>query len=307
MHAADALQDAIDRSRSIACVGLDPRPSLIPPALAQDAVRRLGDTCEAVADAFLTFNRGIIHAVTGHCAAVKPQLACYEAYGPAGMRCLAETVSYARDRGLVVIADGKRNDMGSSAEHYAQGWLGAAPSLTGAPLPGARAHWLTVNPYLGGDCIDAFLGAHGGGGGIYVLVKTSNKTSGEVQDLDQGGAPVSERVAALVARWGAARIGRAGLSDVGAVVGATYPAQARTLRSLMPATPFLVPGYGAQGASAGDALAGERAQGGGVIVNSSRAIIGAWQDAPGVEAAWNDGARAALERMNQDLARARRA
>jgi orotidine-5'-phosphate decarboxylase len=307
MHAADAIQAAIDRSKSIACIGLDPRPGLIPPTLIEEAVSRHGDTAEAVAEAFLTFNRGIIHAATGHCAAVKPQLACYEAYGSAGLRCLERTIAYARDRGIPVIADGKRNDIGSTAEHYAQGYLRSAPGLKGAPIAGMGADWLTVNGYLGSDGITPFIGKEPGGTGIFVLVRTSNPSSGELQDLQCPGGAVMERMAQLVAQWGAKRNGACGLNDVGAVVGATWPAQARKLRQLMPDTIFLVPGYGAQGASAADALAGLRPDGRGAIVNSSRAILGAWQGKENAGLEWKDAARAALDAMNKELEGARRA
>jgi orotidine-5'-phosphate decarboxylase len=305
MHPADALETAIRSHRSIACVGLDPRPELVPPALAAAALAAHGDTSEAVAAAFLAFNHGILAAVAGSCAAVKPQLACYEAYGSAGMRCLEATIRAARALGLPVIADGKRNDLGSTAVHYAQAWFGSAPSLTGAALPGAGADWLTVTPYLGSDGIAPFLAPQCAGHGIFVLVKTSNPSSGELQDLALPGGSLCEQVARLVARWGAGALGAAGLSAVGAVVGATYPAQARALRQLMPDTIFLVPGYGAQGASAADALAGARADGRGVLVNSSRAILGAWQGQAGGVGDWQGAARAALERMNRDLAGAR--
>lgn len=306
MHAADLLQQSIERSGSIACIGLDPRPGLIPPTLIEEAVGRHGDTSEAVAEAFLTFNRGIIHAATGHCAAVKPQLACYEAYGSAGLRCLERTIAYARDRGIPVIADGKRNDIGSTAEHYAQGWLRGAPGLKGSPLPSAGADWLTINAYLGSDGVTPFIGKAPGAHGVFVLVKTSNPSSGELQDVACAGATVAERMAQLVAKWGEGRQGACGLSDVGAVVGATWPAQAKRLRQLMPDALFLVPGYGAQGGTAADALAGARADGRGVLVNSSRAIIGAWQGKPDAGLEWKEAARAALDAMNKDLAAAAR-
>jgi orotidine-5'-phosphate decarboxylase len=307
MHAADLIQAAIDRNRSIACVGLDPRPNLIPPTLVADALARHGDTAEAVADAFLTYNRGLIHAATNACAAVKLQLACYEAYGAAGMTCFADTVQYARDRNVPVIADGKRNDIGSTAEHYAQAYLGAAPGLSGKPLPGLGCDWLTVNPYLGADGITPFLDRHPSATGIFVLVRTSNASSGELQDLTLAGQPattIAERVAKLVAGWASGRLGRSGLSSVGAVVGATHPGQARSLRALLPDCLFLVPGYGAQGGSAQDALAGLRPDGRGILVNSSRALLGAWQKPEYSGLNWKDAARAALEAMNKDLAAA---
>jgi orotidine-5'-phosphate decarboxylase len=303
MHPADAIHAAAAASRSRACVGLDPRPALIPPALREAALTRHGDTREAVAEAFWLFNQGVIDATSAHCAAYKPQLACYEAYGAAGMRCLEQTVRHAHERGVPVILDGKRNDLGSTAEHYAQGYLYQAPGLGSAQLPGTQAAWLTVNAYLGVDGVTPFRSTPPRAG-VFVLVKTSNPSSGDLQDQRMQGSDsltVAEQMALLVARWGEGRLGACGLSDVGAVVGATYPAHAKRLRSLMPQTLFLVPGYGAQGASAADALAGARSDGSGVVVNSSRAIIGAWQQSPEAAVRWQEAARAALETMNRDL------
>lgn len=305
MHAADQLQHASDHHRSIACVGLDPRPALLPPALVSAALAEHGDTAEAVAAAFLAFNRGLIDVLSGHCAAVKPQAACYEAYGAAGFRCLAETVAYARGKGLPVIIDAKRGDIGSTAEHYQQAFLGSAPSLRGEPLAGMGGDWLTINGYLGSDGVKPFLGPQPSGTGIFVLVKTSNPSSGELQDQRSDSGSVMETMASLVAGWGAGRTGACGLNDVGAVVGATYPAQAKRLRELMPETLFLVPGYGAQGGSAHDAVAGARSDGRGVLVNSSRAIIAAWQAKEYAGGDWRHAARAALDAMNADLNAAR--
>jgi orotidine-5'-phosphate decarboxylase len=295
-HAADRLQASIDRTRSLAVVGLDPRPALIPPALRQQALARHGDTRLAVAWAFAQFNRGLLAAIQGACCAVKPQVACYEAYGAPGLAALEETIAEAHRLDIPVIIDGKRNDIGSTAEHYAQAWLGAAPGFAGTLPAGPRGDWLTVNAYLGSDGITPFLGQ----GGIFVLVKTSNPGSSEFQGLRLAdGTANMEAMARLVAGWGASRRGACGLSDVGAVVGATWPAEARALRQLMPDTIFLVPGYGAQGGSAADALAGRRSDGRGVVVNSSRAIIGAWDKAKADD--WAGAARAALEAMNRDL------
>lgn len=304
MHAADVLQASLTRNHSLACVGLDPRPALIPPSLIEPALAAHGDTVEAVAAAFTAFNCGLLDAIAGHCACVKPQLACYEAYGWHGHKALADTVAHARTLGIPVILDGKRNDIGSTAEHYQQALLGAAPSLRGSALPGLGGDWATVNGYLGSDGVKPFMDERPSGTGVFVLVKTSNPSSGELQDLslaggDDGVATVMEAMAALVHQWGADRLGTCGLSDVGAVVGATYPFQAKRLRRLMPDTILLVPGYGAQGGTAEDALAGLRSDGRGVIVNSSRGIIGAWQKARTSD--WAGAARAALEAMNKDL------
>lgn len=301
MHAADRLQASIDATRSLAVVGLDPRPALLPPALRRAALARHGDTRLAVAWAFAEFNRGLLRAIHGACCAVKPQVACYEAYGAPGLQALEDSIAEANRLGIPVIVDGKRNDIGSTAEHYAQAWLSAAPGLGGAALPaGARSDWLTVNAYLGSDGVTPFLVPDAG---IFVLVKTSNKGSGEFQGLQlaEGGANM-EAMARLVARWGAERRGTCGLSAVGAVVGATWPDEARRLRALMPDTIFLVPGYGAQGGSAADALAGRRSDGRGCVVNSSRGIIAAWEKAKAED--WAAAARGALDAMNADLATA---
>jgi orotidine-5'-phosphate decarboxylase len=307
-HVADRLDAAITSSGSIACVGLDPRPALLPPALRAGSLARHGDSLAAVADAFLAFNRGLIDAVAGACAALKPQAACYEAYGWRGMQALSDSISYARERGIPVILDAKRGDIGSTAEHYRQAYLGAAPGLGSTQLGGAQADWMTINGYLGSDGVTPFLDAEASRHGVFVLVKTSNPSSGELQDLALAGAAdgpgtVMAAMACMVERWGRPRRGRCGLSDVGAVVGATYPEQARSLRALMPDSLFLVPGYGAQGGSAADALAGARPGGGGVLVNSSRAIIAAWQKDNAGD--WAAAARGALDEMNRDLNRVR--
>jgi orotidine-5'-phosphate decarboxylase len=310
-HVADQLNATIERTKCIACVGLDPRPALLPKSLIDAAVTAHGDTATAVADAFLKFNIGLLDAVAGHCAAVKPQSACYEAYGWAGVKALEDTVHYARKLGIPVIMDAKRGDIGSTAEHYQQAFLGQAPGLKGTALPGLNCEWLTINGYLGSDGVLPFLNKTPGHGGIFVLVKTSNPSSGELQDIalstnirgksaDQDALQAMELMAQLVHHWGQQRTGKSGLTDVGAVVGATYPAQAKRLRTLMPNTIFLVPGYGAQGGTAADALAGIRPDGRGVIVNSSRGIIAAWQK--NKDSDWAGAARAALDVMNTDLA-----
>ncbi|HEU5082734.1 MAG TPA: orotidine-5'-phosphate decarboxylase [Acidimicrobiales bacterium] len=308
MHVADALDARIRQTGSIACVGLDPRPDLLPPEL----VRRHRDRCaggectpaEAVATAFVEANQRVIDAVADRCAAVKPQAACYEAYGLAGWAALEATVRHAAAAGIPVILDAKRGDIGSTATHYGQMAFGGAPDLDGDPCPGMGADWLTVNGYLGRDGVDPVLESGGGRRGVFVLVKTSNPGSGELQDVGAGeGTTVADRMAERVAAWGAEHLGASGLSAVGAVVGATYPDHARALRERMPDTVFLVPGYGAQGASAADAVAGMRPDGRGVLVSSSRGITGAWQ-ALGSD---DIGAAAgqALDAMNADLDSAR--
>ncbi len=303
MHAADRLDDSIRRTGSIACVGLDPRPSLLPDSLRRRYLDSHGPGPAGVAAAFVEFNVVIIEAVAGRCAAVKPQAACYEAYGSAGFAALEATVAHAEAAGIPVILDAKRGDIGSTAAHYGQMAFGGAPGLDDEPVAGMGASWMTVNPYLGADGVLPVVGERTNG--LFVLVKTSNPSSGELQDRslghDETGAPetVADSIADLVADWGAERMGSCGLSDIGAVVGATYPDHARALRERMPDTVFLVPGYGAQGGSAHDALAGLRPDGRGALVSSSRAICGAWQ-ATGTDD-WAAAATDAVVTMNRDL------
>lgn len=301
VHAADRLDARIAETGSIACVGLDPRPDLLPPGLIARHRGAGGAPQDAVAGAFIEANIRVIDAVADRCAAVKPQAACYEAYGLAGWTALEATVRHAAEAGIPVIVDAKRGDIGSTATHYGQMAFGGAPGFDGAACDGMGADWLTVNGYLGSDGVEPVLAA---GGGVFVLVKTSNPGSGEVQDLElAGGGTVADRMAERVAAWGADRIGACGLSDVGAVVGATYPEHAVALRSRMPDTVFLVPGYGAQGGTARDAVAGLREDGRGVLVSSSRAITGAWRGT-GTEDV-GAAARDALDAMNAALDAAR--
>jgi orotidine-5'-phosphate decarboxylase len=310
-HVADRLQADMDRTGSIACVGLDPRPDLVPPSLRHRMLDRFGDTNEGVAAAFVELNACTIEAIAGRCAAVKPQAACYEAYGAPGWQALVDTVRLAQNAGIAVIVDAKRGDIGSTSAQYAQAFFGGAPGLwdDGRPVaPAMTADWVTVNPYLGSDNVLEFVDPEPGRTGVFVLAKTSNPSSGELQDQDcaDGGGSVADVVADLIHRWGDGRTGSSGLTDIGAVVGATYPDEARRLRSLMPDSLFLVPGYGAQGGTAADAVAGARSDGRGVLVSSSRGIAGAWREQAGGEDDWPGAARAALDAMNRDLEAARR-
>ncbi|WP_436794009.1 orotidine-5'-phosphate decarboxylase [Actinospongicola halichondriae] len=302
MHASDALDRSIERTGSIACVGLDPRPSLLPASLRHSVTASHGPGAEGVAEAFRISNEAIIDAVAGHCAVIKPQAACYEAYGVPGWRALEATVAHAEAAGVPVILDAKRGDIGSTAAHYGQMAFGGAPGLDDEPISGMDATWLTVNPYLGVDGIEPVLGDSNAG--LFVITKTSNPSSGELQDTPSGAGTVADTVADLVHGWGATRLGDCGLSDIGAVVGATYPDHARALRERMPDTFFLVPGYGAQGGDAAGAVAGLRSDGRGIVVSSSRGITGAWQ-ATGTDD-WAGAARAALDDMNRALDAVRR-
>jgi orotidine-5'-phosphate decarboxylase len=216
----------------------------------------------------------IVEACARSAIAVKPQLAFYEARGLEGMRAFCEVVKLARKLGLITIADAKRGDIGTTSVAYAEAFLGDGDFACDA---------MTVNPYQGSDTLMPFLAKVKNGRGVFVLVKTSNPSSGEFQDLNAPSRPIWESVAARVNAWGGDFIGAGGLSSVGAVVGATYPVDARRARELMPAATILVPGYGAQGGTAADAVASARADGTGFIVNASRSLLYAYQKKEGTK------------------------
>ena len=302
MHAGDLLAESCESTGSVACVGLDPRPELIPAGIVRSAVAQTDDHRQQVAIAFETFMASIVRAVAGHCAAVKPQAACYEAYGSVGWQALERIVAEARGLGVPVILDAKRSDIGSTAVHYRQGLLTSAPGLVDASsqVPGLGADWITANPYLGGDSIEPLIGRPEEGKGVFVLVRTSNPGAADFQDQVVGNGSLLKVVAAKVHEWGRGRRGASGFSDVGAVVGATWPSEAAELRAMLGDTMFLVPGFGAQGASASQAVAGCTADGTGILVNSSRAILGAWRsEADDTDPV--DAARAELDEMNRQL------
>jgi orotidine-5'-phosphate decarboxylase len=280
-HFADTLAAAIESKRNPLCVGIDPRLENLPPALREAELGVAGgDPLLAAARAVGRFARETVDAVAGIVPAVKFQMAFFEMFGAHGMRVLEDVSFHASEAGLVVIGDGKRNDIGPTAEAYAAGLLGGF-EVRGTPVSAFAFDALTVNAYLGTDGVAPFLKVcDDQGKGIYILVKTSNPSSGELQDLDAGGAPLFERMAELVGKWGETRRGDRGWSSVGAVVGATFPEQGARLRGKLPHTPFLVPGYGAQGAKAEDLkpLFGEG--GLGAIVNSSRGVIFAYEKEP---------------------------
>ncbi|MBU2524675.1 orotidine-5'-phosphate decarboxylase, partial [Patescibacteria group bacterium] len=244
---ADRLIDAIKKKSSAICVGLDPRLEQIPEFIKKKHTDKMGFTFEAAAHAVLEFNKGIIDATADLVPCVKPQIAFYEQYGFEGIWAYEATVDYAKEKGLLVIADAKRNDIGSTAKGYANAFLGQV-DLFGGKYFSLDCDALTVTPYLGADGVNPFIDAcRDFGKGIFVLVKTSNFSSGDLQDqiLEKGSMPVYELMANFVESWGADLIGENGYSSIGAVVGATYPKQAAELRKIMPQTIFLVPGYGA--------------------------------------------------------------
>ena len=257
---AARLAAAIQSRRTPACIGLDPRRESLPPALAAAAATDPRD----LAALFTTFCRDVIDVVARLVPIVKPQLACFEALGPHGMTALADVIAHAHARGLLVLADGKRGDIGSTAEAYADGWL-AGPWAADA---------LTVNPYLGLDSIEPFVKtAADRGAGIFVLVKTSNPGSKDFQELTSDGRPLYEHVAAGVEALAARTAAGTTYGAVGAVVGATWPKQLDELRAAMPHTWILVPGFGRQGGRASDVRGAFHADGLGALVVSARDVI----------------------------------
>lgn len=303
-HFTDRLIEAITKKGTPICVGLDPRLDHIPSFLAKRAIEKSGKSFEAAAEVFLEFNRGIIDAVFDLVPAVKPQLAFYLQYGSSGLRAFEATCQYAKEKGLIVIADAKSNDIGSTAEAYAKAFLGES-DVFGKKVSVMDCDALTVNPYLGYDGVKPFVElCRQKGKGIFVLVKTSNPSSGDLQNqMTKDGQANFELVAALLESWGADVIGQRGYSSVGAVVGATYPHELKKLRRVMPHTYFLIPGYGAQGGKAADVAAGFNADGLGALVNSSRDVIFAWQKV-GDEKKFGEAARQAVMKMKEDLSKA---
>ena len=270
------LAESVLAKRCHLIVGLDPRTALLPPDVAKKWRSELGETLQAAAQATLEFNRGLIDALADIVPAVKPQLACYEQLGVHGMETLAATIEYASTRGLLVIADGKRNDIGSTAENYADAYLGET-TCGDCTERAFAADALTVNPYLGQDSLAPMLErCKSFGRGIFVLVKTSNPGSKELQDLDCGGRKVYEVVGEMCHHLSLSHLDERGYSPIGAVVGATYPEEAARLRRLMPHNYFLVPGFGAQGGKPSDVVPCFNSDGLGAVVNSAREVIFAY-------------------------------
>jgi orotidine-5'-phosphate decarboxylase len=282
-HFGDRLAEAVERKRTQVVVGLDPRPDLFPVEVRGDAPR---------------FCAGIIDAVAPHAVAVKPQLAFFEALGVHGIAAFEEVCSYARSAGLlvlIVLIDGKRGDIGSTARAYADAYLAARDD--GEPLGDA----LTVNPYLGRDSVDPYLAAcRRHGAGIFCVVKTSNAGGGEVQDLAlSDGRAVWQHVALLVAEWGADLVGDRGLSSVGAVIGATHPRAVGEARRLLPRAILLLPGVGAQGATPADVARAFTSGPASALVNVSRSVMYAYRQ--GDQADWRAAAGAEAARVKSEV------
>lgn len=273
----DRLIEKIVQTQNPTVVGLDPKLDYVPQFIKNKAFEKYGNTLEAAAAAILEFNKGLIDNLCDIVPAIKPQCAYYEMYGWQGMKTLSETIAYAKEKGMYVITDGKRNDIGSTMTAYSTAHLGKV-QVNGESFSPFGGDALTVNGYLGEDGIKPlFADMKEFDKGIFVLVKTSNPSSGELQDKNLEDKTLYQTMGDLCQKWGQENMGKYGYSGVGAVVGATYPEQLKELRETCPNTFFLVPGYGAQGGGAKDVAQAFDKKGLGAIINSSRGIICAYQ------------------------------
>ena len=288
INAADRLAKAIERTKNPTAMGLDTQVGHLPAEF-----KPLTDSVADICAAIVKYNHALIDGMADLVGCVKVQAAYYEMYGIEGMKAFANTLAYAREKGYVTIADCKRNDIGATAGAYAKAYLD--------PKGEFFCDFVTVNAYLGIDGIKPFVDmGKENGCGIYALVKTSNPSGAQLQDLDAAdGRKIYEVMADFVSEWGADAIGECGYSSVGAVVGATWPQQSTLLRARMPHTPFLVPGYGAQGATGKDLAGCFDANGGGAVVNASRSLLCAHQKKP--EMGWLEAVRTEAIRMREDI------
>ncbi|MCH4890532.1 orotidine-5'-phosphate decarboxylase [Acidaminobacter sp. JC074] len=279
-------------------VGLDPRIEQIPEEVKNKYFEKYGNSLEAVKHSFIEFNRGIIDAVEDLVPAVKPQIAFYEKYGIEGLIAYKDACDYAKEKGLHVIADIKRGDIGSTSKAYSDAHIGLT-DINGEKVSAFFSDSVTVNPYLGDDCLKEFVdNIETYDKGMWVLVKTSNKSSEQLQNLLVDDETIYKRVGDLVNAWSEKTVQSCGYSPIGAVVGATFPQEAELLRKVMPKSYFLVPGYGAQGASGKDIVNCFNEDGLGAIVNSSRGIIFAYLKK---DMAYKAAARQAVVEMKEDI------
>ena len=297
----DLLVDKIKEKNNPSVAGLDPKIEYVPKFIKERSYENYGKNLKGACEAIWIFNKALIDALYDVVPAVKPQSAFYEMYGLYGEEILHRTIRYAKEKGLYVILDVKRNDIGSTAEAYSKAYLGKV-DIDGEEFSPCDVDSVTVNPYLGTDGILPFVNdCKKYDKSIFALVKTSNPSSGELQDLDNGDKKIFERVAECVNKWNSDTIGKSGYGAVGAVVGATYPEQAQILRKLMPQSYFLVPGYGAQGGGAKDVVPCFNADGLGAIVNSSRGIMCAYKKGDWAEEQFAEAARAEAIRMKEEI------
>ncbi|MBD5159517.1 MAG: orotidine-5'-phosphate decarboxylase [Ruminococcus sp.] len=298
----DRLIEKIIEMKNPTVVGLDPKLEYVPEYIRSRHIQETGETLLSASRAVLDFNKAIIDEIYDIVPAIKPQSAYYEMYGFYGVQTLAETISYAKSKGMFVITDGKRNDIGATMGAYTNAHLGEV-TVGETVIEPFSADALTVNGYLGTDGIEPLLKVcREKDKGIYVLVKTSNKSSGELQDrkLDDG-TPIYALMGDMCEKWGSDTVGKYGYSAVGAVVGATYPEMLTELRQRLPHTMFLVPGYGAQGGGAEGLKGGFDSNGLGAIVNSSRAVMCAYKKEGCDEKDFAKSARREVIRMRDDI------
>lgn len=300
--AFDRLIKGIAAMQNPTVAGLDPKLDYVPASIKDSCFAKYGKTLDGAAAALFEFNKAIIDNIYDIVPAVKPQAAYYEMYGWQGVKALADTIAYAQSKGMFVITDGKRNDIGTTMEAYATAHLGIT-DVAGEQLSAFGADALTVNGYLGTDGIKPLVNVcKEQDKGIFVLVKTSNPSSGELQDKKlEDGATVYEQMGRMCEGWGEELPGEYGYSGVGAVVGATYPDQLAEMRQKAPHTFFLVPGYGAQGGGAQDAKNAFDSNGLGAVINSSRGIMCAWKKQGLTEDDFAEAARAEALRMKEDI------
>ena len=299
----DVLQEKIREKKNPTVAGLDARIEYVPEYIRKEAFEKYGVGLKGAVEAIWQFNVGLIDALCDIVPAVKPQSAYYENLGWQGMEMLERTIRYAKEKGLFVIADIKRGDIGSTATAYAEGWLSGAP-IEGQVFKSFDADCVTLNGYMGSDSIKPFLeAAKGEDKCAFVLVKTSNPGSGELQDVKAAdGRTIYEVMGELNEQIAAGTEGKYGFTMAGAVTGATYPQQIQDLRSRLPHTFFLVPGYGAQGGTAADVKYAFNEKGHGAIVNSSRGIMCAWKKTGGNGHDFKEAARNAAIAMRDDIA-----
>ncbi len=297
----DRLIEKIVQTQNPSVVGLDPKLEYVPEFIVNKKIKKYGKTLKAASKAIWEFNKAIIDEIHDICPAIKPQAAYYEMYGYEGVKTLYKTIEYAKENGMFVMTDGKRNDIGATMEAYATAHLGFT-EVGGEEIPAFGADALTVNGYLGTDGIAPLLDkCDKYDKGIFVLVKTSNKSSGELQDLKIGDKTVYATMGELCENWGKDHMGKYGYSSVGAVVGATYPEQLAEMRKALPHTFFLVPGYGAQGGGAEGVSKGFDKNGLGAIVNSSRGVMCAYKKEGCDEKDFAKAARREVIRMKEDI------
>lgn len=299
----DVLQEKIREKKNPTVAGLDARIEYVPEYIRKEAFEKYGVGLKGAVEAIWQFNVGLIDALCDIVPAVKPQAAYYENLGWQGMEMLERTIRYAKEKGLFVIADIKRGDIGSTATAYAEGWLSGAP-IEGQVFKSFDADCVTLNGYMGSDSIKPFLeAAKGEDKCAFVLVKTSNPGSGELQDVKAAdGRTIYEVMGELNEQIAAGTEGKYGFTMAGAVTGATYPQQIQDLRSRLPHTFFLVPGYGAQGGTAAEVKYAFNEKGHGAIVNSSRGIMCAWKKTGGDGHDFKEAARNAAIAMRDDIA-----